>query len=139
MTKHWSCCLAVILLLLAAPLAVAESTTLEDPGVALVGLGDLFTPAPEARACSASFECGDGNVAACTGSYSCHSYPLAVPPHVTCDGQDHHCPNMCYVQVFCSPSGWIQCASNVGDCQTGSNWVECDGNYFECGQRGGPD
>lgn len=92
--------------------------------------------ATQKSSCTASFACGDGNVASCSGS-TCAAYPQAVPAHVKCDGQKSFCPNMCYVEVACSATGRLFCSSNVGNCQSGSNWVQCDGNYFQCPGIGG--
>lgn len=125
-----------------SPAPAAGPASGEDAGDGMVVAGGPQWAAPEpisASGCSASFSCGDGNTASCTGQYSCVAYPLAVPSFVKCDGNKYYCPNMCFVDVFCSPTNWIQCSSNVGDCQEGPDWVLCDGNYFECGMRGGPD
>jgi hypothetical protein len=130
---RWCSSLVGALLFIGAMPVMAE-TPMVDPAMQDV---DLITPAREPKACSASFECGDGNVAACTGSSSCQAYPLAVPAFVKCDGQRYYCPNMCFVTATCAPGNWIQCSSNVGDCQSGLDWVECDGDYYECGMRGG--
>ena len=88
-----------------------------------------------ASGCSASFPCGDGTTAACTGT-TCGAYTLAVPAFVKCNGTKYYCPNMCFVNVGCPPvnggAGSVFCSSNVGNCQQGSNWVRCDGNRIDC-------
>lgn len=123
-----------------APDVAPASGEESGDGPAFAESPDWAAPEPiSASGCSASFSCGDGNTASCTGSYSCVSAPLAVPSYVECDGNRYYCPNMCYVNVFCAPNNWIQCSSNVGDCQEGLDWVRCDGETFQCGMRGGPD
>lgn len=123
-------CFSLLLPLVALAEAPRSTRTLEPAADFLASLGG---PQRSLKAaCSASFACGDGNYASCTGNSSCQAFPLAVPAHVKCDGVKHYCPNMCFVQVACSPTGRLFCSSNVGDCQSGTGWVECDGEYYEC-------
>lgn len=127
----------------AAALATPESGARGDREGTRTGLpeadpaaSDLTLDSPEtvmASGCSVSFDCGDGTTASCTGT-TCAAFTLAVPAFVKCDGNKYFCPNMCFVDVRCTPTGTLFCSSNVGDCQEGSDWVRCDGTTIDCPQ-----
>ncbi|MEM7354775.1 MAG: hypothetical protein AAF657_28460 [Acidobacteriota bacterium] len=130
----------------ASPAIAAPSAEISPPSESEVtlasALGNDFTALDfsladdrrvDASSCSASFDCGDGNTASCTGS-TCAAFTHAVPAFVKCDGNKYYCPNMCFVDVRCTATGTIFCSSNVGNCQEGSNWVRCDGNTINCPQ-----
>jgi hypothetical protein len=127
------CALALPVVLAAAPPAwVLNPGT---PAVAaaagppwLTGLG---TPAPQAKTCTASRACGDGNTVACTGTYTCS---LSLDG-VTCDGADTACPNFCSATTrcdICSPPRILTCYSTSGNCYQIDDGVHCGGNDVPC-------
>jgi hypothetical protein len=127
------CAVALPSLLAAAPPSwVPRAAT---PAVAaaaappwLTGLG---TPAPQAKTCSASRPCGDGNTAACTGIYTCS---LSLDG-VVCDGNDVSCPNFCSASTTCNectPSRFLTCYSTYGDCHQIDDGVSCNGRDWPC-------
>lgn len=87
-------------------------------------------PQPQFLACSASYNCGDGNVISCTGSFSCLQN---VNPtcRLQCDGACKRCPNYCQVQLNC-PGSFIICFSERGDCAQGQGFIRCDGRQVTC-------
>jgi hypothetical protein len=85
----------------------------------------IGTPAPSPRSCSISRDCGDGNVAACTGSYSC----LYSQRGVTCDNNPEvACPNYCAIAERCEDCNrYLTCWSLAGDCQQTDDGISCNG------------
>lgn len=131
-SKLAAACLGVLLPLVALAESPRSPRTLSPTGDRLESQAPGTPQRSLKAACSASFACGDGNYASCTGNYSCQAWPWATPAHVQCDGVKHYCPNMCFVQIACSPTGRLFCSSNVGNCQSGTGWVQCDSEYYEC-------
>jgi hypothetical protein len=108
----------------AAP-AQGEPSLLTDPET---GGEEIFL-----GPCSASLDCGDGNVISCTGSNTCTASDFGG--YVECDGQRTYCPNRCTVSLFCScecRSGTIFCSSNSGNCQKSGGSITCDGFTITC-------
>src|SRR6202035_4852532 len=66
---------------------LTDAAFLKSLGSPQVRLPEVGTPAPHRNTCSASNDCGDGNVAACTGSSTCQttiSAAGATGPRGTC-------------------------------------------------------
>jgi hypothetical protein len=131
-----SACL-LALLLLVAPLAVAALTVEEAfllslardvPEEAEDPLAGVGTPDPVNRTCTISRDCGDGNVASCSGTYSCEYSQRGV----TCNGTEYACPNYCSMGWTCQdcPSYSFFCWSLRGDC--GVTADGCDGRPQRC-------
>jgi hypothetical protein len=94
----------------------------------LTGIG---SPAPQAKTCAASRDCGDGNTATCTGTYTC-SQSL---DGVSCDGNDVACPHFCSASTTCSncvPARFLTCYSTYGDCHQIDDGVSCNGRDWPC-------
>lgn len=88
-------------------------------------LPSIGTPAPSPRSCSASRDCGDGNTAYCTGSYSC----VYSQRGVTCDNNPEvACPNYCSLIDRCEDCNrYLTCWSLAGTCQQTDDGISCDG------------
>jgi hypothetical protein len=94
---------------------------------------ELGVPQPVMKACNVSVECGDGNVAACTGNANCQTTIAGVK----CDGVEHQCPNFCTIGQSCQCcSGWYNgfCWSRSGDCEYTDNGIACNGHEITCEQ-----
>jgi hypothetical protein len=85
--------------------------------------------------CSASVNCGDGNVISCTGNSTCKAYSYLGK--VTCDGQSTTCPNLCQLFLYC-PCGTSSCHSTSGNCASGPGWISCNGFKVTCNKPGCP-
>jgi hypothetical protein len=103
-------------------LAQLPEESLEEP---LPGVG---IPAPAAKSCTISRNCGDGNTVSCTGTYSCvHSQR-----GVSCNGVETACPAYCSMAWSCQacPSYTFFCSSLRGDC--GVTNAGCNGQPQRC-------
>jgi hypothetical protein len=110
-----------------------EARPLQAPPVADDPLAGIGAPAPVYKSCSISRACGDGNTAACTGSFSCANSQKGV----TCDGTEHACPNFCVINDGCSQCNRVLfCSSLRGDCQRTDDGISCNGStprFCRCG------
>lgn len=121
-------------LFLAVP-SLASGDTLSDAAFLRLlaemppDLPSVGIPTPENRACSISRPCGDGNVAACTGSSSC----VYSQRGVKCNGVETACPNYCEMGWSCQqcyPPISVFCWSLSGDC--GVTNTGCNGGEQTC-------
>lgn len=125
----------------------AEEPTATSNQPALEEIGDVPAPAEpfvlpdqeQGRSeiflgpCTATLDCGDGNVISCSGNNFCEA--SEVGGYVECDGNRTTCPNRCVVSIFCScecRSGTASCFSNSGDCQKSGGSITCNGFTITC-------
>jgi hypothetical protein len=103
--------------------SLAQEPHEQDP------LADILTPSPTPQSCSISRPCGDGNTAACTGSFSC----VYSQRGVKCNGVETACPNYCemgWTCTECVPPMQVFCFSLSGDC--GVTGEACNGDSMSC-------
>lgn len=92
---------------------------------------ELEVPAPQQRTCSVSNECGDGNVATCTGNNSCTTTIAGVK----CDGNEVKCPHFCTISQECQCCTGTQtgfCWSKRGDCEATPEGISCNDQVVRC-------
>lgn len=95
------------------------------------GLPALGTPEAQQLTCQASNDCGDGNVAYCTGNSICQ----VTVAGVKCDGTEVRCPNYCTLSTHCDCCNGpytMFCWSKSGDCQWTSEGPACNGHVMNC-------
>lgn len=94
---------------------------------------EVGTPAPQWKSCSVSNDCGDGNIAACTGNSTCQTTIAGVK----CDGTEVRCPNYCAIGMNCDCCNgpyFTSCWSLRGDCHYVDDGIACNGNTITCAQ-----
>lgn len=122
------------------PPAVADPPALEEIGGSPVPAEPFLLPDEETGdgeiflgPCTATLDCGDGNVISCSGNNKCEANNGGG--YVECDGQRTTCPNRCQVTLFCKckcRSTSVTCSSNSGDCQNNGDSITCNGFTITC-------